>query len=523
MGVDKQRNRRKLFLAGISLLLASPVLLVLGNVPPAFSEEFYYLSQHLLGTYMKNTLVVMVGVSILTTIFGVSSAWWVVTNDFPFRKHLEWLLVLPLAIPPFINGITYAGLIDYTGPIRIFLRSVPWFTDFNMDIMNSGGVIAVMSFVLYPYVYLTSRAVFALQSSSFIEASRTLGAGHFKTLFTVALPVAWPGIFSGLLLVIMEVLNDYGTVHYYGVSTFTTGIFKSWLSLGDLPSAILLAIILIVFVLILLFLEEKIRGKKKFEFLEGPLNARVKLSRCKRWLVFFGCFTPFILGFVIPVSQMVFWCSLSFDKIRWEDMTRGISNTLQVAIISSILVVFTAWLFAFLQRRTHLTGLWKYITKLAILGYSMPGAILGIGVVTLALSLNPNWLFIGTEALIIGYLSRFFVVGFNPITSGYTKIPTSVDESSLLLGKGTGTLLTKVHFPLLRPAIIAALIMVFIDITKELPLTLILRPFNFETIATQAFQFATDEMVIESSAPSLIIILIAAFPVYFIHRIFTVR
>ena len=462
----------------------------------------------------------VVGVSILTTVFGVSSAWWVATTNFPFRKHLEWLLILPLAIPTFINGVTYAGLIDYTGPIRVFLRSVPWLSDFNMDIMNRGGVIAVMSFVLYPYVYLTSRAVFSLQSSSLIEASRTLGAGHFKTFFKVVLPVAWPGIFSGLLLVIMEVLNDYGTVHYYGVSTFTTGIFKSWLSLGDLPSAVLLAIILILFVLVLLFLEERFRGKKKFESSEGKLSSRFQMLDWKKWLVFLGCATPFVLGFVIPVAQMGFWLSLSFDRIRWGDLRHGISGTLQVAIISSILVVLIAWLFAFLQRRTELTGFWKSSTKLAILGYSMPGAVLGIGVVTLALFLNPNWLFVGTGALIIGYVSRFFAVGFNPITSGYTKIPISVDESTALLGKGTRTLLTKVHFPLLRPAVVAALIMVFIDITKELPLALILRPFNFETIATQAFQFATDEMVIESAAPSLIIILIAAVPVYFLHRIF---
>lgn len=516
----KHQLKNKLLLASISLLLAFPILLVLGNVTSVTSEGWYHLSQHLLGTYIENTLIVVVGVSILTTVFGVSSAWWVATTDFPFRKHLEWLLILPLAIPTFINGVTYAGLIDYTGPIRVFLRSVSWLADFNMDIMNRVGVIAVMSFVLYPYVYLTSRAVFSLQSSALIEVSRTLGAGHFKTFFKVVLPVAWPGIFSGVLLVIMEVLNDYGTVHYYGVSTFTTGIFKSWLSLGDLPSAVLLAIILIVFVLILLFIEERFRGRKKFESNEGILNSRFQIEGWKKWLVFFGCATPFILGFVIPVSQMGFWLLLSFDQIRWRELLHGVSGTLQVAIISSILVVLIAWLFAFLQRRTKPSGIWKSISKLAILGYSMPGAVLGIGVVTLALFLNPNWLFVGTGALIIGYVSRFFAVGFNPIISGYTKIPMSIDESTSLLGKNTGTLLTKIHFPLLRPAVIAALILVFIDISKELPLTLILRPFNFETIATQAFQFATDEMVIESAAPSLLIILISAVPVYFLHRIF---
>ena len=455
-----------------------------------------------------------------TTLLGVSSAWWIATTDFPFRKYLEWLLILPLAIPTFINGITYAGLIDYTGPIRTFVRSVPWLSDFNMDIMNQWGVIAVMSFVLYPYVYLTSRATFSMQSGGLIETSRSLGAGHFKTFAKVVFPVAWPGIFSGLILVIMEVLNDYGTVHYYGVPTFTTGIFKAWLSLGDLPSAVLLAILLIVFVLILLFLEERFRGRKKFESEEGELNSRLILTGYKKWLVFFACAIPFLLGFVIPVGQMLFWLSLSFDHIRWMDLLSGISETMQVAVIASLLVVILSWLFAFLQRRAQLTGFWKYASKMALLGYSMPGAVLGIGVVMLVLFLNPSWLFVGTTALIIGYVSRFFAVGFNPIASGYSKIPMSVDESTSLLGKPTSTLLTKVHFPMLKPAVVAAFIIVFIDIVKELPLTLILRPFNFETIATQAFQFATDEMAIESAAPSLVIIFIAAVPVFFLHRIF---
>ena len=501
-------------------MLAFPILLVLGNVLSITTEGWYHLSRNLLGKYIKNTLTVVIGVASLTTLMGVSSAWWIATTNFPFRKHLEWLLILPLAIPTFINGITYAGLIDYTSPIRVFIRSVLWLSDFNMDIMNQTGVIAVISFVLYPYVYLTSRAIFSMQSGALIESSHSLGAGHFKTFTKIVLPVAWPGIFSGLILVTMEVLNDYGTVHYYGVPTFTTGIFKAWLSLGDLPSGVLLSTFLIGLVLMLLFFEERFRGRKKFESEEGKLSSRVDLIGYSKWLVFVACGMPFLLGFVIPVGQMAYWLSLSFESIRWGDLAHGISGTLQVAVVSSLLVVILAWLFAFLQRRTQLTGFWKYATKMAMLGYSMPGAVLGIGVVMLVLFLNPGWLFAGTTALAIGYTSRFFAVGFNPITSGYSKISSSVDESASLLGKNMGTLLVKLHFPMLRPAVVAAFIMVFIDVTKELPLTLILRPFNFETIATQAFQFATDEMAIESAAPSLIIILISAIPVYFLHRIF---
>jgi iron(III) transport system permease protein len=508
----------KLLISLLAGLLALPILLVLFRVFGITTDAWYHLTQNLLGQYVINTLIVVVGVSAFTLLIGVSTAWWISSTDFPFRKQLEWLLILPLAIPTFINGITYSGITDYTGPIRVFLRA-NGYKDWSLDILNIGGVIFVMALVLYPYVYFTSKAVFSLQSSARIEAARMLGASSFRTLFRVALPSAWPGIFAGLLLVIMEVLNDYGTVHYYGVATFTSGIFKSWLSLGDLPSAVLLSLFLIAFVLFLLFIEARVRKNKRFAS-HGNVTSRKPLFGPKKWLIFSACFAPFLLGFLIPVAQMTYWLYLANDRIRWNDLLDGISGTMRVALLTSLIVVLLAWIFTYLQRRQTLTGFWKSVTKLALLGYSMPGAVVGIGVVALTLWLEPNWLFGTSIALVIGYSTRFFAVGHNPLEAGYEKIPRSLDESARMLGNRTAGLLSKIHFPMLRPALLAAVVMVFIDIAKELPLTLILRPFNYQTLATQAFQFAKDEMVAESAAPSLMIILVAAIPVYFLHRIF---
>lgn len=518
MTIQQRIFRNKLLLTAIAVVMALPILIVLFNVWGVTNEAWLHLSQNLLGQYVSNTLIVVTGVAVLTLVIGVSTAWWIATTQFPFRRALEWLLILPLAIPTFINGITYSGITDYTSPIRVFLRN-QGYGDLPLDILNIGGVIFVMALVLYPYVYLTSKAVFSFQSASRIEAARLLGTSNFRILFKVALPSAWPGIFAGLLLVIMEVLNDYGTVHYYGVSTFTTGIFKAWLSLGDLPTAVLLSLFLIVFVLLLLFLENKSRKRKQF-VTQGKLTARKQLIGAKKWLVFGICFIPFLFGFLIPVLQMSYCLYLANDRIRWADLMAGVSGTLQVAFVASMVILVLAWFFNYLQRRQTLTGMWQSVNKLALLGYSMPGAVVGIGVVALVLWIQPSWLFGTTIALVIGYTTRFFAVGHNPIEAGYGKIPKSLDESARMLGNRTRSLVANVHFPMLRPALLAAVVMVFIDIAKELPLTLILRPFNYQTLATQAFQFAKDEMVAESAAPALMIILVATLPVYFLHRIF---
>jgi iron(III) transport system permease protein len=502
-----------LILAG---LLTLPIWVVLYKVTDLNAEGWYHLRQNLLGTYVRNTLWVTLGVAAVSGILGVASAWWVTTREFPFRKSLEWLLMLPLSIPTFISGITYSGITDYTGPLRIFSRYIG-FGDIPADILNIPGVVFVMSVVLYPYVYLTSRAAFLLQSASRIEASRVLGAGYFRTFFRVALPMAWPGIFAGLTLVVMETLNDYGTVKYFGVSTFTTGIFKSWLSLGDMPTAILLALFLIAAVIIILWLEGRFQRRKKYAFKETPL-ARIPATGRKKWMITLLTAFPFVMGFVFPVFQMLYWTWLSYDRIILAELWKGVAGTSRVAFAVSGILVLIALLFHFLQRFQTSRRFREVLNTLGVLGYSMPGAVLGIGVVAWVLYLYPSWLFTSTVALGFGYISRFFAVAHNPIASAYRKIPSSLDESARLMGVSPLKILWRIHLPSLKPALLAASVMVFIDIVKELPLTLILRPFNYQTLASQAFQFATDEMAPQSAIPSLVIILVAAIPTYFLYR-----
>jgi len=506
----------KVWLILIVGVITLPVFLVFINVADVSAQSWYHLSQNLLPLYIKNTLLVVAGVALLSTLLGVSAAWWVTTRNFPGRSALEWLLILPLAIPTFISGITYSGLTDYTGPVRVLSRSAG-LGDLPMDILNIPGVIFVMSVVLYPYVYLTARTAFLLQSATRIEAARMLGAGAWRAFISVALPMAWPGIFAGLTLVIMETLNDYGTVKYFGVSTFTTGIFKSWLSMGDMSTAV--ALFLMAFVVMILAVESKLRNRRSYEK-DHSVLARTPLHGARAWVVAFCTALPFLLGFVIPVFQMLFWLNLSFDRINQEALWQGALGTAQVAFLSALLIVLIAWLFNFLQRFINAKAFLGIMNKLALLGYSMPGAVVGIGVVGFVLLIQPGWLFNTTIALMIGYLSRFFAVGHNPIHSGYAKIPRAMDESAKLLGRNRFTILSKIHWPLLKPALLAALVMIIIDIVKELPLTLILRPFNFQTLATQAFQFATDEMAPQSAAPSLLIILVSAVPAFFLYRLF---
>lgn len=500
-------------------MLVGPVLVVLIRLFSIDPAGLYHLTQTLLPLYLRNTALVTLGVAMLSLILGVSAAWLISTCQFPFRRQLEWLLILPLAIPTFISAIAYSGLTDYAGPVRIFLRNVAWVDDLYIDMMNVPGVIFVMSAVLYPYVYLTSRAAFVGQSGHLIEASRTLGQSFIKTFIRIIIPTAWPAIFSGLSLVIMEVLNDYGTVKYYGVPTFTTGIFKSWLSLGDLPSALFLSSILVVFVLIILVVEEKARGLRKFTDESTP--PRLSRYRLRGWKKIAGMtlvLLPFIIGFIIPVFQMLWWLMLTYRDTVWSNFYLIAANTMTLAFFASFLIIILGILLAYAYRLLRPIGFWRYTSKFTILGYAMPGAVIAVGIIAIVLMIDASLLYAGVYALMFGYMVRFFAVGFSPVDSGFRKLSISLDDAAITMGSGSLRNLFHIHLPLLKPSLIAGLMMAFVDITKELPLTLILRPFNFDTLAVNAFQYATDEMAPESAAASLLIIFVGVIPIYLLNR-----
>lgn len=480
------------------------------------TSNLKHITSNLLPLYLWNTSFLVVGTSIITLIIGVSTAWFVTVYEFPFRRQFEWILILPLSIPTFINAISYVGLTDYAGPLRIFLRWIG--TDFYFDIMNHTGAIIVMSLVLYPYVYVTSRSAFLLQSASLIEVSRSLGQPMNKTFRKVVLPLAWPSIFAGLILVIMEVLNDYGVVSYFGIPTFTVGIFRSWLALGDLSTAVFLSMIVLTFVVILLIIEFKANEKKKYS-VDKAERTFTRLKPKKRWLIFILCLLPFFIGFIVPVGQLLWWFVLAYSHEVWLHLSTLAVNTAVLGILSSFLVVLLSIILVYTFRLTNKKGIRKTISKLPMLGYAMPGAVIAVGIIALVLLINPNLIYSGISALIFGYTVRFFAVGYGSIESGFEKISRQIDDAAISLGSHSLRNLFKVHIPILKPVLLGSLIMVFVDVAKELPITLILRPFNYETLATNAFQYAKDEMAPRAASSSLLIIFASAIPVYYLNRI----
>ncbi|MEO9869866.1 ABC transporter permease [Ekhidna sp.] len=496
--------------------LLLPLLIVASRSFTLDSSNLLHIVRNLLPLYLWNTSILVLGISALTLTLGVTTAWFVTVYEFPFRKQLEWILILPLAIPTFINAIAYVGLTDYAGPIRIFLRWTG--NDLYIDIMNHFGAIFVMSFVLYPYVYVTSRSAFLLQSTSLIEVSRSLGQSMGITFRKVVFPLAWPAIFAGLILVIMEVLNDYGVVSYFGIPTFTSGIFRSWLALGDLSTSIFLSLIVLIFVLILLVIEFLANRNKRVTH-DKSEQVFSKLIPRKKWVMLGICLIPIFLGFIIPVAQLIWWFTIAYSPDIWKQLINLVANTSLLGSISSILIVCSGLVLSYSFRLVNKKGFRRTVSKLPFLGYAMPGAVIAVGIVALIILINPELIYAGVYALIFGYLVRFFAVGYGSIESGLDKIPKQFDDAATSLGSNSLRNFLKIHIPILKPVILGSLIMVFVDVTKELPLTLILRPFNFETLATDAFQYAKDEMAPRAASSSLLIIFVSAVPVYYLNKI----
>ncbi|WP_425392745.1 ABC transporter permease [Ekhidna sp.] len=514
-----KRPRHLFWRLATNLVLAAillPLVLVASRSFMLDTSNLLHITKNLLPLYLWNTSILVIGTSILTLTIGVATAWFVTVFDFPFRRHFEWILILPLAIPTFINAIAYVGLTDYAGPLRIFFRWIG--SDIYIDVMNHSGAIIIMSLVLYPYVYVTSRSAFLLQSASLIEVSRSLGQTLEKTFFRVVLPLSWPAIFAGLILVIMEVLNDYGVVSYFGIPTFTVGIFRSWLALGDLSTAIFLSVVVLIFVVILLIIEFRANSKKKLTHDKSERQFS-KIRPKRKWLIFSLCLVPVLAGFIIPVSQLTWWFILAYSNDIWAQLIELAGNTALLGALSSGIVVILSILLTYTFRLINKKGWRKTTSKLPMLGYAMPGAVIAIGIVAFILYINPNLIYSGIMALIFGYTVRFFAVGYGSIESGFDKIPKQIDDAAVSLGSNTFRNLIKVHIPILKPVLIGSLIMVFVDVAKELPITLLLRPFNYETLATNAFQYAKDEMAPRSASASLLIIFASAIPVYYLNRI----
>lgn len=521
--------------AVIMLLLFLPNLTIVTGIFTPTNENWEHMKEFVLSSFIKTSLILISATAILTITIGLSLAWLIAQYQFPLRNFLKWALILPLSIPPFIGAYTYHGIVNYTGIIQSTVRDhfglnlSPAF----FDIMNLPGAIFIYTMFLYPYVYTITRIFLSQQSASLIESARMLGKGPWRTFFQVVIPISRVSIIGGASLVVLEVLNDYGVVKYYGIQTFTTAIFQTWFGLGDIESSIKLAASLMGFVILILMIEKILRGRRQYSYSTTKVRP-LPLIKLNGWRA--GIATAYgllilSLGFFVPIAQLIDWMILTIGTIPMGEFLTYVKNSVLVAGISATAIIVFALIVGNFSRLVH-GKIAKLLPKLTILGYSIPGAVIAVAVVTAFIALDrflvPLYRLIGMQTtlflsvslvmLISAYIIRFFAIGYNSIESGYDKIGTDFRDASRLLGVGLTKTFFKVDVPMLKGAIISGFILVFIDILKEIPLTLILRPFNFDTLSTKAFQYASDEKIMEASQASLLIVGISALAIVVFYK-----
>lgn len=532
---------RKLSIVAIvtTIVLSLPIWVIVSYVFTGAAGVWQHLWQTVLGDYVTNSILLMLGVATGTLIIGVSTAWLTTAVEFPARRVLSLLLLLPLAMPAYIIAYTYTGLLDFAGPVQTWIRELTglrygqyWFP----NVQSVGGAIVMLTLVLYPYVYLMSRAAFLAQPSNLLDVSRTLGLPVWKGLFTVVLPMARPAIIAGLSLALMETLADYGTVQYFGVSTFTTGIFRTFYGFGDAPAAAQLSVVLLTFVFVLVVMEKYSRRKIGYYANQDLVrkNGRMRPKRFAAWSIFIWCALPVLLGFLLPIAILAQW---SFESTEWQSggFVEIAINTLMLAFIAAALSVFLSLLLAYAVRLQPSKPV-RLSVQVASLGYALPGTIIAIGVVITFAWLDHNvtpmferlflvdlgLFFSGTIfAIVFAYTTRFLAVSFGSIHSGLQAIKPSIDGTAQLLGRNSAQVIKDVHVPMLKPAVLTAFLIVFVDVLKELPATLMLRPFNFNTLAVRAFEMASDERLIDAAPSSILIVAVGLIPVILLNRSIT--
>jgi iron(III) transport system permease protein len=498
------------------------------------------LAGTVLPTYIANTALLMLLAGGIAAVTGTGCAWLVAATRFPGRSVLGWALVLPLALPAYLAAYVSAAMLDFAGPVQSALRSATgWGAgDYGFpDIRSLPGAALVLGLVLYPYVYLLARTAFRTQSLMQFRAARSLGASPLRAFWQVALPAARPAIAGGLALVLMEVLADFGVAEYFAIPTFSTGIFRSWLAMGDKASALTLAAVMLVFVIALVAWEAQTR-RGRSDSRDG-LSARdsdeplVRLSPMAKALAAAACAVPVLIGFVIPAGYLVSLALTPTAQAAAGDLTAYLTGSLWLGAATAALCLVAALLLAYASARAQ-SQVTAGAIRLATLGYALPGALLAVGLlaplgaldVTLtrfardSLGWSGGLLLTGTSAVLVYALSvRFMTVAYNAVSGGLARIPPQLDAAARSLGAGPSRVLARIYAPLLAPSLAGAAALVFIDSLRELPATLILRPFNLETLATRTYRLAGDERLVEAAIPALILLAAGLLPVLVLNRV----
>ena len=525
----------------IGVLVAIPVGSVLLTALGPSDGIWSHLVSTVLRVYVGNTLWLMLGVGAGTIVIGVSTAWLVTMYRFPGRHILSWALLLPLAVPSYILAFVITDQLEYAGNLQSALRGVfgwssardYWFP----EIRSLGGATIVLSLVLYPYVYLLARAAFIEQSFGLFEASRTLGRGPSRSFLTVAAPLARPAIAVGVALALMETLNEYGTIDFFAVPTLTAGIFDVWLNMDSTTGAAQLASVLVTFALVLVAIERISRRSRRFH----ETTTRVQplpeypLSPVRGAAAFVWCAAPVALGFVLPACVLGGYATRFYAVTLEADYLAYVGNTMFLAAWAAALVALAGIALAYgvrLSSRRAMRGLAEFAT----IGYAVPGAVLAVGIMVplgyfdntidglsrTILGIPLGLLVSGSAvALVVGYTVRFLALGYRTVDAGLSRVTPNMEGAARTLGAGPARALVSVHMPLIRPSIITAGLLVFVDTMKELPLTLILRPFNFDTLATFVYQYASDELLEECALGALTIVAAGVVPVMLMSRTIT--
>ncbi|MGD1902511.1 MAG: ABC transporter permease [Geitlerinemataceae cyanobacterium] len=516
----------------IALIVAAPMLFIGSNLFDAPSDSWDHLAETVLPRYVTNSVLLSIGVGLSTIAIGVSTAWLVSVCEFRQRRLWEALLLFPLAAPAYILAYTYTEFLDFSGPVQRLLRTMfGWeFGDYWFpDVRSLGGAIALLALTLYPYVYLLARVAFREQSVCALEASRVLGCSPWRSFWRVAVPLARPAIAAGTALVVMETLNDFGTVDYFGVDTFTTGIYRTWFAVGDRPAAIQLAAVLLVFVFVLLAIERFSRNQAAY-FQTNDTGAasvsRYQLSGGRAAGAIAACALPVFFGFVLPAGVLLEMAVDNADQVFISDFWKFARNSLLVAGVAALVATIVA---TFLAYSVRLNPRWaiRLSARVASLGYAVPGSAIAVGVMIPAGTLDnaiDSWmrstfgistglLFSGTMAILVfAYLVRFLAVSFNSVESSLGKVPPSLDEASRSLGYAPAKTLAEIHVPLVWSGLLTGAMAVFVDVMKELPATLALRPFNFDTLAVRVYNLASDERLAEASGLALALVAVGMVP-----------
>ncbi len=522
----------------IALIIALPILTIVFLSFTPNENIWPHLLSTVLPGYVWRTLGLLAGVGFLTFIIGTSTAWLVTMREFPLRRILQWACLMPLAMPTYIVSYTYVDFLNYAGPLQSWLRGVAGWTSpqdyYFPETRSLTGAILVLSMVLYPYVFMTAQASFLRQPTSQLDVARTLGKSPWGAFFSVALPQARPAIVVGVSLALMECLNDIAAVGFFGVRTLTLGIYTTWLGEGNLGGAAQLAGVLLLFVFLLLWIERRAR-RQQAQLPASRHHSAARRSVLAGWhgiLAMLACFLPVFLGFILPGLILLRFAAKRLGSVFTAEYLAAVWHSFILALAASLVVIVLGLILAYAHRSSR--GKWVNITlRLASIGYAIPGTVLGIGVlIPLAyfdnsvdtfmrngFGISTGLLLSGTiAAIIFAYAIRFLAISFGSLESGLEKVTPNLSFAARTLGRTPFRTVMEIHLPILRPALITAALLVFVDCMKELPATLILRPFDFDTLATLVFTLASLDQLEESAAPALTIVAAGLIPIILLTR-----